>query len=125
MNKFKFAAVFAAGVALTLSSAHVAAQEAEAKRASLGAQIRPHAEGGEIAGLLPDRTGAAVGLQVGDILLEAGGKTISPEVLSEYMKAMKVGDQVSFKVKRAGVVMDLSGKAVAAPEAAPAPATAN
>ncbi len=121
MNKLEFAAIFAAGAALALSPAHVAAQAA-AKQASMGAQIKPHAEGGEVARVFPDRTAAAVGLKVGDILLEAGGKPISQEVFLEYMKKMKEGDQVSFKVKRAGAVVDLTGKAVAAPEGTPVPA---
>ena len=120
MNKFKFAAILAAGVALALSPAHLAAQAA-AKPVSLGLQIQVKPDGPEIIAMLPDRTGAAVGFKLGDILLEAGGKPISQEVLQDYMKQVKEGDQVSFKVKRAGAVVDLTGKAVAAPEGAPAP----
>lgn len=120
MNKLKFAAILAAGAALALSPAHVAAQ-APAKPASLGVQIADNPEGPEITALLPDRTGAAIGFKVGDILLEAGGKPISPEVLQDYVKQIKEGDQVSFKVKRAGATVDLTGKGVAKPEGAPAP----
>jgi C-terminal processing protease CtpA/Prc len=119
MKKLKFAAILAAGAALALSPTHVAAQAA-AKPASFGAQIQLKPEGPEIAALLPDRTAAAIGLKVGDILVEAGGKPISQEVFVEYMKQIKEGDPVSFKVKRAGAVVDLTGKGVAKPEGAAA-----
>ena len=66
--------------------------------------------------MLPDRTGAAIGFKVGDILIEAAGKPVSPEVIMEYMKQLKEGDQVSFKVKRAGAIIELTGKGMAAPE---------
>ena len=115
MNKLKFAAVLVAGAALALSPAHLAAQAA-AKPVALGAKIQMKPEGPEIIEMLPDATAAAVGFKVGDILLEAGGKPISQEVLLEYLKQAKEGDQVSFKARRAGAVIDLTGKAVAAPE---------
>ena len=121
MKQFRLAAFLAAGAALALAPAHVAAQAA--KPVSLGVQmnVTPEAEGPEVVAMLPDRTAAAVGFKIGDILLEAGGKPISREVLDAYMKQLKEGDQVSFKVKRAGAIVDLTGKAVAAPEGAPAP----
>lgn len=130
MNKLNFAAVLAAGVALALSPAYVAAQATEApapapaagKPGLLGVQIMLKPEGPEIVEMLPDRTAAAIGFKVGDILLEAGGKPISQEVLQDYMKQLKVGDPVSFKVRRAGAEVVLTGKAVGAPEGAAAPA---
>ncbi len=120
MNKFNFAALVVAGAALALSPAQVAAQ-AEAKPVSMGLRLKPHAEGGEVAVVLPNRTGVAVGFKVGDIVVEAGGKPVSPEVLQAYMQTLKAGDQVSFKVKRAGVVIELTGKGVAAPDGEQAP----
>jgi S1-C subfamily serine protease len=57
-----------------------------------------------------------LGLKVGDIVLEVGGKPISREVLQEYMREKKEGDPVSFKVKRAGTVVDVTGKAPAPPQ---------
>ncbi len=120
MNKSKFAAILAAGAALALSPAHLGAQAAP-KPVSLGVQLTGSAEGAEVTALLPDRTGAALGLKVGDILVEAGGKPISREVLQEYMKQLKEGDEVSFKVKRAGELLDLKAKGKAAPEGAPTP----
>ena len=121
MNKLNFAAIVAAGAALALAPAHVIAQPA-GKPGILGVQLQGNAEGAEVIAMLPDRTGAAIGFKLGDIVLEAGGKPISPEVLQEYAKQMKPGDDVSFKVKRAGAVLELTGKAVAPPEGAPAPA---
>jgi S1-C subfamily serine protease len=130
MNKLNLAAVLAAGASLALSSAPLAAQATQDPAAArpagkpglLGVQIMLKPEGPEIVEMLPDRTAAAIGFKVGDILLEAGGKPISEEVLQDYMKQLKVGDPVSFKVRRAGAVVDLTGKAVGAPEGAAAPA---
>jgi S1-C subfamily serine protease len=119
MNKLKLATILA-GAALLVSPAHAAAETA-AKPASMGIQATPHAEGAEITEMLPDRTAAAIGMKVGDIILEVEGKPISPEVAQEHAKKTKAGDQVSFKVKRAGAILELSGKALAAPEGAPAP----
>jgi C-terminal processing protease CtpA/Prc len=121
MNKLKFAAFLAAGAALALSPAHVVAQT-EAKPASIGLQIAGGPDGPEIMEVFPDRTAAAIGFKVGDILIEAGGKPVTPEVLQDYGKQLKAGDQVSFKVKRAGEMIELTGKALAAPEGEPAPA---
>ncbi len=118
MIKFNLAAVLAAGAVLALSPAHVAAQAA-AKPVSLGIAFAPTAEGAEVVQMLPDRTGAAIGFKVGDVLIEAGGKPISQEVLMEYMKQLKDGDQVSFKVKRGDAVVELAGKGMAAPEGSP------
>lgn len=120
MNQLKFAAILAAAAAFALSSAHVAAQAA-AKPVSLGIQFSGNPEGteAEVTAMLPDRTGAAIGFKVGDIVIEAGGKPISREVLMAYMKEKKEGDQLSFKVKRSGAVIELTGKGMAAPEGSP------
>jgi S1-C subfamily serine protease len=120
MNKLNFAAILAAGAAFALAPAHVAAQAA-AKPVSLGVAFEVTPDGPTVAEILPDRGGAALGLKVGDVMVEAGGKPISQEVLQEYMKQLKAGDQMSFKVKRAGAVLELTGKAVTAPEGAPTP----
>jgi S1-C subfamily serine protease len=110
MNKLRFAAILAAGAALALSPAHVAAQ------AGPPIQLKPHPEGAEVAIMLPDGPAAVLGLKVGDIVLEVGGKPISPQVLREYLGDKKEGDPVSFKIKRAGTVVDVTGKALAPPQ---------
>lgn len=120
MTRFKSVAVLTAIAALALSPAHVAAQAA-AKPVSLGIQFSANPEGteAEVVKMLPDRTGAAIGFKVGDILIEVGGKPVSREVLMAYMKEKKEGDQLSFKVKRGGAVVELTGKGMAAPEGSP------
>ena len=119
MNRLNAAAILV-GCALALSSTHVAAQAA-ANPVSLGIQFSGNPEGNEaeVIKMLPDRTGAAIGFKVGDILIEAGGKPISREALRAYMNQARVGDLLSFKVKRAGAVIELTGKGMAAPEGAP------
>lgn len=125
MNKRTLAAALAAGTALALMPAQLAAQSA-AKPVSLGLKIAGSPDGTEpqVVEMLPGRTGAAIGFKVGDILLEAGGKPISQEVLTAYMKQLKEGDPVSFKIKRAGEVLELTGKGMAAPEGASTPTAA-
>ena len=118
MKTVKFAAILAAGASLALAPAPVAAQAA---KPFYGIQIQVTPEGPKVVEVMPGFTADAIGLEVGDILLEAGGKPISQEVLQEYQKDKKVGDELTFKVNRAGAVVELTGKAVAAPEAAPAP----
>lgn len=105
MNHLNFAAILAAGAALALAPAHVAAQ------AGPPIQLKQHPEGAEVTVMLSDGPATSLGLKVGDIVLEVGGKPISREVLQEYMSSKKEGDPVSFKVKRAGAVIDVSGKA--------------
>ena len=107
MNNFKFARILAASAALAVAPAHVAAQGGPP------IQLKQHPEGAEVAVMVADGPAAPLGLKVGDIVLEVGGKPISREVLQEYMKSKKEGDQVSFKVKRAGAVIDVTGKAPA------------
>ena len=120
MTKVKFAAILGAAAALALSSGHAGAQ-APATAVSLGIQFYGNAEGtaAEVVKMLPDRTGAAIGFKVGDVLIEAGGKPLSREVLMEYMKRVKVGEQLSFKVKRGGQIIELTGPGMAAPEGSP------
>lgn len=119
MNTLKFASILAAGAAMVLP-AHLAAQ-GTAKPVSLGIQFSGNPEGTEakVVQMLPDRTGAAIGFKLGDILIEAGGKPVTRDVLMAYMKERKEGDQLSFKVRRAGAVIELTGKGMAAPEGAP------
>ena len=118
MTKSNIATVVAACAALALSPADAAAQ-ARAKPVSLGIAFSGSPDGAEVMEMLPDRTGAAIGFKVGDILIEAGGKPVSRDVLMDYMKQLKEGDQVSFKVKRGDAVVELTGKGMAAPEGSP------
>lgn len=104
MNKIKFAAILAAGAALALSPAYVAAQEPPV-------QFKLVAEGAEVANIVDEGPAAALGLKLGDIVVEVGGKPFTAEVLMDYMQSKKAGDPVSFKVKRAGAVVDVTGKA--------------
>jgi S1-C subfamily serine protease len=109
MNKLKFTAILA-GAALALSPASVAAQEGPPM------QLKPHAEGAEVAIMQPNGPAASLGLKVGDIILEVGGKPITREVLQEYMQSKKDGEPVSFKVKRAGAIVEVTGKVPAPPQ---------
>ena len=116
MSKLKVVAILAFAAAL----APVQAAAQAAKPISMGIQLTQVPENPEVTTVLPGRTGAALGFKVGDILIEADGRPVSREVLLEYMKDKKAGDELVFKVKRGGDAVELRGKGLAAPpDAAP------
>lgn len=117
MNKFKFTAILAAGAALALSPAYAAAQ-AGAQAFHMGIQAQDHPEGALISNVDPAGTAAAMGLKVGDVVIELDGKPISQQVVQEHTQRTKVGDQISMKVKREGATVELTGKALGKPAAA-------
>jgi S1-C subfamily serine protease len=105
MNKFKFAAILAAGAALALSPAHVAAQGGPPL------QLKLVPEGAEVAKIVHEASAAELGLKLGDVVVEVGGKPMTAETFMDYMQSKKAGDPVTFKVKRAGALVDVTGKA--------------
>lgn len=119
----------AGAAALALSVAALAqAQQAQAPAAKappvvgLGVGMEEGPDGPVIAGVMPGGTGAAIGIRPGDVLLQVGGKAVTgPQVVSEYLQALKVGDPVTMRVRREGRDVALTGKAVARPEAPPPP----
>jgi S1-C subfamily serine protease len=113
MNKFKIAAILAAGAAIALSPANVAAQSAPPFIMGFG--LKQNAEGAEVAFIGPGSTAAALGLKIGDIITELDGKPISPEVANAHAQKTKLGDEVKVKVKRDGAIVELTAKAVPAP----------
>jgi hypothetical protein len=82
---------------------------------ALGLSLEKHADGALIRTLAPGGTAAAMGAKAGDVIVELGGSPISPQVVQEYLQKTKVGDRVTMKVKRDGAIVELTGKAMAAP----------
>ena len=80
---------------------------------ALGVSLERHAEGALVTVVNPDGTAAAMGVKVGDIIVELDDKPISPQVVQEYLQKTKIGDQVRMKVKRGGAIVELTGKAMA------------
>ena len=126
----KVASGTSAGVAaLALAAAAVAhAQQGGSTPANaqppvaLGVGLEPDAEGPRIAAVAPGGTAAGMGIRPGDTLIRVGGKAITaPEVVTDYVQSLKVGDPVSVTVKRDGRILELTGKAVARPPAPPPP----
>ncbi len=111
MNILKLAGVMTAAAALAASPAHVAAQASAS--VNMGIDLRQHPEGAEVTGLLPEGTGSAMGVKVGDIIVEVNGRPISAQVVQEHTEKTVVGDEVRFRVKRADSLIDLTGKALA------------
>ena len=99
MPKIAVAAILAAAAAAVVSPAAAAAQ-AQEKSISMGIRVAGTPAGPEVAMILSGRTAEAMGFKVGDILVEADGKPISPQVLEAYMDGKKAGDGLAFKVKR-------------------------
>ena len=119
MIKITFAAILAAAAAIVLSPLPAAAQ-AQGKPISMGIRVAGTPAGPSVAMILPGRTAEAMGFKVGDILVEADGRPISPEVLEAYMEGKKAGDELAFKVKRGETLIELKGKGLGAPEDASA-----
>ena len=117
MNNFAYAAMLAAGTALALSPAPAVAQT-EGKPISMGIRISGTPAGPAVALVMPGRTAEALGFKVGDVLVDAGGNPVSPQVLEAYMDGKKAGDALTFTVKRGDALIELKGKGLAAPEAA-------
>ena len=61
-----------------------------------------------LLGLEPDGPGAAAGLMMGDVLLTAGGETLSdPEALRGVLDNTKIGETMTFRVLRAGIIQEM------------------
>jgi S1-C subfamily serine protease len=112
MKKLNLTAILAAG-ALALSPALVSAQPAQPWMMGYG--LKAHPEGAQIGIVAPGGTAAAMGLKAGDIIMELNGKPISQQLVEEHSQKTKLGDEVKLKVKRAGMVTELTGKAIPQP----------
>lgn len=63
-----------------------------------------------IKSVLPQSTAAAIGIQVGDLLLSLNGQAITqPSTLFNQLKAMKVKDPIRLGISRKGKKMELKG----------------
>lgn len=120
---------FAGAAALALSVAAVAqAQQAQSAQqeappaVALGVGMADAPEGAAITMVAPGGTAAALGMRAGDVLLRLGGRAVTePQVVSEYVRSLNVGDPVSVLVRRDGRTLELTGKALARPPAPPPP----
>lgn len=81
----------------------------------LGVSLQQHPEGALVTAVVPEGTAAAMGVKVGDIIVELGDMPISPQVVQEYLQKTKIGDTVRMKVKRGSSNMELTGTAMARP----------
>ncbi len=113
----------AAAAAIALSAAAITrAQQAgpvapvSPPAVSLGVGMEDDPAGPKIAAIAPGGTAAAIGMQPGDILLQLGGRPITgPQVVTDYLRSLRVGDCVSVLVRRAGRTIELTGSAMARP----------
>jgi S1-C subfamily serine protease len=91
----------------------------EAAKPYLGVEVRNDAQaGGPVITAVTEGSPAAKGgLKAGDVVLKVGGKATknAKEAVAEVKKA-KVGDEVTFHVKRAGKEMDVKCKLGEAPK---------
>jgi N-acetylneuraminic acid mutarotase len=83
---------------------------------SLGVSLEEDPQGPKVGAVIPGRTGEAIGIRPGDILLRVGGRAITePQVVGQYVQSLKVGDPVSVVVRRGGRTVELEGLALAGP----------
>ncbi len=80
------------------------AQQGPPSAVSLAAGMDEHPEGIAVLEVFGGGTGAAIGMQEGDLIVEAGGKRVTgPPVLIAYLGSLRVKDPVSLKVRRGDV----------------------
>jgi pimeloyl-ACP methyl ester carboxylesterase len=89
------------------------------RRAMLGVQMAPERQTGNgvtVTGIVPDGTAAALGVQVGDLVLRAGSGAIArPPDLVAYTGTLYGGSPVVLTVRRGDRELVLRGPAVARP----------
>jgi N-acetylneuraminic acid mutarotase len=115
----------AAAAALLLATTGMA-QPSAAPAVAFGFGVEPEPQGARVVTVTPGATASALGIEPGDILLQVGGSAVTgPQVLTDYIRGLKVGDRVSVVVRREGRTVELAGPAMARPEgfamAQPAP----
>jgi N-acetylneuraminic acid mutarotase len=104
-------------LALAASASAAAALQGAAPPVSFGIGIEEDPQGPKVGMVMPGATGAAIGVQPGDVLLELGGRLVTgPQIVTEYLRSLKVGDSVTVRVRRDGRDVELTGKAMARPE---------
>ena len=112
----------AAAAAALLLATTAMAQQAAAPPVGFGVAVEEDPQGPRIEAVIPGGTAATVGIQPGDILLQVGGRAVTgPEVISQYVQGLKVGDPVTVLVRRDGRNVELSGTARPAPAGMAAP----
>ncbi|MFN3944711.1 MAG: kelch repeat-containing protein [Allosphingosinicella sp.] len=93
----------------------------------MGIGLEDGPDGPRIALVAPGGTAAAMGLQVGDVLLAVGGRPLTePSVLTAYLQSLRVGDPVMVRIRRDGREIELTGRALPpAPGQGAAPSAPN
>ena len=110
------AAAFALCVATIVHAQQAQPAAATAQpQVGLGLAIWEDSKGFQVAAVAPGQTGAAIGARPGDTLLRFGGRPVTPQVASEYVQSLKVGDPVAITVRRNGRTIELTGSALARP----------
>ncbi|WP_373488782.1 kelch repeat-containing protein [Blastomonas sp.] len=118
-RKFTNLPTLGAASAALLIATTVMAQQNGPPAVAFGFGLEPGPQGPKVNAVMPGATAAAMGIQPGDILLQVGGKPVTgPQVLTDYIESLKVGDRVSVVVLREGRSVELTGTAMARPEGA-------
>ncbi len=98
------------------------AQDGAKKPPYLGVGIEQGAPRPTIAQVAPGSPGEAMGVKVGDVIVEANGSPIATVADLQKAFADKVaGDDVSFKLERAGAIVEVAGKLGEQPTPEPPP----
>ena len=82
-------------------------------KAGIGVAFQAQNNRVEVADIMPGGTGAAMGVQVGDIVTHIAGQQVkSMTRLTAFFSRLKVGDPVELTVKRKGQSVELKGTAM-------------
>ena len=101
-------------LALAVAAVPAAAVAANAPPAGLGILFMGVRNDVTVKGILPGGAAQLMGVQLGDVITNAGGRRItSASSLTHYIQKLKVGDSVQLTVRRKGKKLELSGTAMA------------
>lgn len=102
------------GLCLMLAPAAAAAQDFPP--VALGAGLAPQEGGVRVARVMPGLTAASMGIQVDDVIVEAGGKpTPDQGAILGYLATLKPGDVAELTIERGGQKLKVTGKAMPRP----------
>lgn len=113
----KLPRLLASIAALGCISAPLSAAELP-RKASLGLRLSTvqGTSGARVDDVIPGQSGAALGVQKGDLVVQAGGRPITdPASLVDFTTTLTRGDAVEIKVIRNGKDVTLRGKAIGRP----------
>lgn len=86
------------------------------RQAALGIRLAPAPGGAVVQDVAPGLTGAALGLEPGDLIVGVGGHDVAgPQTVGAYISGVRAGQRAELRVRRGQEVLRLAAPAVGRP----------